>query len=200
MRKILSIILIVIISIIALTGCSPDISFTPDPQPTLPSITIDDVIAKHENIWGKDKIIPDGTLTDKPSLGLMIGDTFSDVQFSINHTDYKCKQASSNVVIIIDNKDNSVGFITFTEKADMNKAIKEGKVEEVEFNISSWKCYKIMIDNGETELFIAQQEPASGVKDTAVVEISGTNLEDVKTIVSSYKSSSGLYVNYDAIF
>ena len=200
MRKILSIILITIILIISLIGCDTNISFTPDPQPTLPNITIDDVISKHENIWGKDKNIPEGALTNKPSLILSIGDTISDVQFSINQPDYKCKQVSGNIVIVLNQEDDAVGFITFTEQADMIKAIEDGKVEEVELNIPSWKCYKVMINDGETELFIARQKPAADVSNTAVVEVSGTKLEEIKIIASSYKSSSGLYVNYDAIF
>ena len=184
MKKILSIILIAIISIIALTGCSPDISFTPDPQPTLPSITIDDVIIKHENIWGKGMLIPDGQFTDKPSLIITIDETTSNVQFSIKQSDYKCKQVSSNIVIVSNAEENPVGFITFTERANMHQAVEDGIIKEIEFGVPSWKCYKVMIDDGETELFIAQQEPASGVSNPAVVEISSTNLEEAKLIAS----------------
>ena len=79
-------------------------------------ISAQDIISKHENIWGIGKIVPEGQPADM-EISSFVDEILIQVFIEIGIDDYTCKAISGNGIVVYDKNNDKVAFITLTEKS-----------------------------------------------------------------------------------
>ena len=198
MKKICLLFALILTLIISLIGCAPNITEYYPHEPNQPIKK--DSIDKHISLWNKDgSYIQSGDiLSHKCSLFLRVDNMQHSIDIESTNEKYKFKTLSSSVAVIGDNKE--IGIVTIS--ANVQKTLKKDMVEKFTNYIineqDKWNCYKVITES-DKEIFIFEkicQDYESGY----VLEISGTNIEELQDVVNNIKIPSAASFNPDAIF
>ena len=199
MRRILLTILALLMMSL-LTGCVYDTEYQyQEPQY---SYTLDEMVSKHETFLGKDKQSFNGIYHNEFNLSNYIDGKHTDIKVTISNNEYLCKEIGPENVLVYKN-DELVGYITITPK--VNKNLLSERIEEYSnFSVTSnhkWQCYKAIIDNGETEIFIFKNLSLCQENGySSDLEISGYDIKELENIISSCNSRLEFFANYEAIW
>ena len=185
------------------SGCIPRYSFDLiEELEKAEGISAQDIISKHENIWGIGKVVPEGQPADM-EISSFVDEILIQVFIEIGIDDYTCKAISGNGIVVYDKNNDKVAFITLTEKS--SKKSDDNLLKEFnDFKVAStydWRCHEAMIDGGKTKMFIFEDMTTCGQNGyNCNIEISGTNLDALEKLISGYKATVHFMANYDAIF
>ena len=198
MKKICLLFTLILTLIISLIGCTPNATEYYQHEPNQPIKK--DSIDKHISLWNKDgSYIQSGdTLSHKCSLFLRVDNMQHSIDIESTNEKYKFKTLSSSVAVIGDKEE--IGIVTIS--ANVQKTLKKDMVEKfTNYTVNEqdkWNCYKVITESNK-EIFIFEKiyrDHESGY----VLEISGTNIEELQDIVNNVKIPSAVSFNPDAIF
>ena len=200
MKKVCLLFLLIFVLIISFVGCVSDpIEYSPS---EFNQSVKKDSIDKHISLWNKNGsyIQPNDTFFRNFSLSLDVEEMEHSIDIELISKEYKCKTLSANVVAVGNNNDEEVGIITISANAE--KLLQKDRVEKyTNFTVKDldkWNCYKITLENNE-DIFIFETV-CDNSKSGYLLEISGTNIEELQKIIDDIKITSALSYNPDAIF